>query len=85
VRQCLQVLHERQHDNLHNVMQSKGRALANTTKSLLLIVPLRECSTFEHNSYPVLYAPNRSATTLRRFHLNYQFEDARKVDVGGHV
>ena len=68
-----------------NAMQYKGRALATTMKPMVLIVPIRECSTFEHNSYPVLYAPNRSATTLRRFHLNYQFEDARKVDVGGHV
>jgi len=30
-----------------------------------------EWSTFEHNSHPVLFPPDHSTTTLRRFHLNH--------------
>jgi len=36
MRQCLQVLHGRQHDNLHNVLQSEGCALTATMKPLLM-------------------------------------------------
>jgi hypothetical protein len=57
-------------DNLHNVVQSEGRALTTIMKPLLLIVPIREWSTIEHNSHPVLFSPDHSAMTLRRFHLN---------------
>jgi hypothetical protein len=38
VRQFLQVLHGRQHDDLRNFVQSEGRALTTTMRPLLLLV-----------------------------------------------